>query len=96
MVPFITIIRLLRYLQIVAHRSSTEEIFQLRKAFERFDVSHDGVITYDEFKQGLVNLNYSEDTIKEIFQSVVRAVSSIFQPMNPIVLTDYVVEKGYK
>jgi serine/threonine protein kinase len=61
------------HVQIIAHQASTDEIFQLRKVFEQFDVSRDGVINYEEFKQGLQSLNLSEETIKDIFQSVVRA-----------------------
>jgi Ca2+-binding EF-hand superfamily protein len=50
---------------------SDPEIMQLRAAFDSFDATKDGIISYAEFKQALEKLNYSEDTLKEIFASVV-------------------------
>jgi hypothetical protein len=62
-------------LNVIAHRSTTSEIMDLRKAFDKFDIEKDGVITYAEFKQALHEMNYPEETLKEIFRSVVRRMS---------------------
>ncbi len=43
----------------------------LRAAFDAFDSAKDGIISYAEFKQTLEKMNYSEETLKEIFASVV-------------------------
>jgi Ca2+-binding EF-hand superfamily protein len=58
-------------LQVIAYRSSTDDILELRKAFDQYDSANDGIITYEEFKQALRQANYSEDAFKEIFDSVV-------------------------
>jgi Ca2+-binding EF-hand superfamily protein len=44
---------------------------ELRAAFDAFDAEKDGIITYAEFKRALEKMNYSEETLKEIFASVV-------------------------
>lgn len=58
-------------LNVIAHRSTTDEILQLRKVFDQFDTERNGVISYAEFRQALEKMNYSEDAIKEMFKSVV-------------------------
>jgi Ca2+-binding EF-hand superfamily protein len=50
---------------------------QLRAAFDKFDATKDGIISYVEFKQALEKLDYSEDTLKEIFASVVSGRTSV-------------------
>jgi len=58
-------------LNVIAHRSSTSEILNLRKAFDHFDTGNDGVISSEEFKVGLQQkCNYSDDEIKEMFNSI--------------------------
>jgi Ca2+-binding EF-hand superfamily protein len=47
------------------------DIMKLRAAFDKFDATKDGIISYAEFKQALEKMNYSEETLKEIFASVV-------------------------
>jgi hypothetical protein len=56
--------------QVIAHKSSTEEILELRKAFDQYDCGHDGVITFEEFKSGLKKVNYDDDDMHEIFDSI--------------------------
>jgi calcium-dependent protein kinase len=58
-------------LQVIAHKSSTDEILHLRKAFDQYDSSNDGIISFEEFKASLEQLHYSEETMKDIFKSVV-------------------------
>jgi calcium-dependent protein kinase len=57
-------------LQIIAHRSTSDEIIALRQAFESFDSERDGVVTFEEFKKALQAMNYSDDTLHDIFSSV--------------------------
>ena len=48
----------------------------MRKCFDQYDTSNDGIITYEEFKLALQQANFSEDELKEIFKSVVSISSS--------------------
>jgi serine/threonine protein kinase len=58
-------------LNVIAHRSSTEEILQLRKAFDAFDTSNDGIITSEEFQVALEDkCCYKSEEIKEMFDSI--------------------------
>merc|ERR1712238_652807 len=58
-------------LNVIAHRSSTSEILNLRKAYDHFDTGNDGVITSEEFKVGLqLKCNYSDAEIKEMFTAI--------------------------
>ena len=58
-------------LMIIAHRSSREQVLHLRQLFSHFDQSHDGTISYEDFKKALAHLDYSEEEIRIIFKSVV-------------------------
>ena len=53
-------------LMVIAHQSSTDEIFELRKAFDQYDNHNNGMITYNEFKEALkkVHAEQSEDEMK--------------------------------
>jgi Ca2+-binding EF-hand superfamily protein len=51
---------------------------ELRAAFDAFDSGKDGTISYAEFKQALENVNYSEETLQEIFASVVSSIAVSF------------------
>lgn len=57
-------------LNVIAHRSSTKEIEELRKAFATYDTLKNGVITFEEFEAALKKMNYPDETIREIFASV--------------------------
>jgi Ca2+-binding EF-hand superfamily protein len=57
-------------LNVIAHRSSTKEIEELRKAFAHYDTENNGIISFEEFSEALKKMNYSEDTIQEIFSSL--------------------------
>ena len=58
-------------LNVIAHKSSTDEILQLRKVFDQYDKSNDGIIEFDEFKEALKQTNYSEEEIQDLFDSIV-------------------------
>lgn len=57
-------------LNIIAHRSSTEEIFKLRKCFDAYDTTNNGIISFEEFQEALKKANYSDKDVKEMFDSV--------------------------
>lgn len=52
-------------LMILAHKSSIDDIFKLRKAFDKYDESDDGLITMGEFKKSLTEIGCLEND-KEI------------------------------
>jgi calcium-dependent protein kinase len=64
-------------LNVIAHRSSTEEILELRKCFDHFDSANDGIVSFEEFRLALQKANYSEETLKEIFESIVSQMDSV-------------------
>ena len=57
-------------LNVIAHKSSTEDIFFLREAFDQYDKSNDGIITFDEFKAVLSSGRMSEKDLADIFSSI--------------------------
>lgn len=59
-------------LMIIAHQSSTDEIIQLRKAFDQFDVANDGTINFQEFRNAIKSIcsNYSDEDIETMFKNV--------------------------
>ena len=59
-------------LNVIAHKSSTEEILQLRKVFDQYDKGNDGIITIEEFKDALEKeTKYTDIEIKQLFDSIV-------------------------
>jgi calcium-dependent protein kinase len=58
-------------LNVIAHKSSTDEIINLRKAFDQFDTANNGVISLEEFKVALQDkCSYTESQIQEMFNSI--------------------------
>jgi calcium-dependent protein kinase len=57
----------------MAHKSTTREILQLRKAFDQYDSNNDGIITFEEFKMALETLTLPEEEILQIFESIVSS-----------------------
>ena len=57
-------------LTVIAHRSTTAEMQKLRNIFQEFDKTQDGVLSFDEFRQALEKMNYPEETLADIFESV--------------------------
>lgn len=47
-------------LNVIAKKSSAQEIFELRKVFDAFDTESTGTITLEEFKNALAQFDYSE------------------------------------
>ena len=57
-------------LNVIAHRSTSDEIMLLRKCFETYDTERNGVITFEEFNGALETANYSDEDLQEIFESI--------------------------
>ena len=59
-------------LMVIAHKSTTDEIFGLRQAFDAFDTGNNGTISLDEFKAAMEKseVEYSDEDIERIFQSI--------------------------
>lgn len=70
---------LLIYAQIIAHKSTTQEIIALRKVFDSIDKSHNGTVDYGEFKEGLKRSRFSAEELEQIFESIV-SFASVLEP----------------
>jgi len=57
-------------LNVIAHKSSTDDILQLRKCFDQYDTANNGTISYEEFMAAIQEKNYPEKQVKEIFDSL--------------------------
>ena len=57
-------------LNLIAHKSTAEQIFEIRAAFDQFDSDNDGRISIKGFKAALSNYNYSEEELDRMFTSV--------------------------
>uniref|UniRef100_A0A7S1VXM4 Calmodulin n=1 Tax=Ditylum brightwellii TaxID=49249 RepID=A0A7S1VXM4_9STRA len=54
-------------LMVIAHKSTSEEIGFLRKAFEQYDEDHDGFIELNDFRDALQSYGYCEEDIMDMF-----------------------------
>jgi calcium-dependent protein kinase len=57
-------------LNVIAHKSSPQEIYDLRKAFDQYDSENNGIISFEEFKMALKESNYGDAELGEIFLSI--------------------------
>jgi len=62
-------------LMVLAHKSSTDEILELRKAFNQFDKERNGIISLSEFRAAMeksneVSHSYTQDQMDEIFHNI--------------------------
>merc|ERR1711935_221752 len=58
-------------LNVVAHKSNSAQIRNLRKAFDKFDTANNGVISSEEFKTALKDkCEYSDKEIREMFTAI--------------------------
>ena len=60
-------------LTFIASRLNENDIRDLNKLFETFDINNDGQISFEEFQQALLNIKYNgikQDEIKEMFTSI--------------------------
>jgi calcium-dependent protein kinase len=59
-------------LNVIAKKSTSDEIFELRKVFDAFDRDQTGYLTLQDFKNVLEERNYSDEDITAIFRKMVR------------------------
>ena len=57
-------------LNVIAHKSTAEQIFQIRAAFDQYDSNNDGSISYKGFKAALSKFSYTEEELDRMFRSV--------------------------
>jgi len=58
-------------LQLIAHKSSSSEIVELRKAFDAYDTANDGVISLSEFKAAMnSSSSYTDNDVENIFKTM--------------------------
>jgi calcium-dependent protein kinase len=57
-------------LMVIAHKSSSEEIGFLRRAFKRYDTDKNGTIELPEFKKCLSKYDYSDEYLQHLFEQV--------------------------
>ena len=56
---------------VVAHKSSSAEILEMRKAFDKYDHKKDGMISWEEFKLALAEFNYTDEELEDMFSQMV-------------------------
>lgn len=66
-------------LNVIAHKSSCEEIMELRKLFHQFDTENNGVISYEDFQKAMKDQKYTEEELKDMFHSIVSGLRGLFQ-----------------
>jgi serine/threonine protein kinase len=59
-------------LNVIAKKSTTSEIYDLRKVFREFDTRNTGTLDLNEFKAALARFNYAEADVEKIFHKIVR------------------------
>jgi len=58
-------------LLLIAHKSSSSEIVELRKAFDAYDTTNNGVISLSEFKAAMnSSASYTENDVETIFKTL--------------------------
>lgn len=64
-------------LMVIAHKSTSEEVGILRKIFEKYDTSKNGVITFDEFAAALQSYGFSDDELERMYDGCVSLICSV-------------------
>ena len=59
---------------VVAHKSSSAEIIDMRRAFDKYDDKKDGVISMEEFKLALSEFNYTDEELSDMFEQMVSNI----------------------
>jgi calcium-dependent protein kinase len=63
-------------LNVIAHQSTSADIKQLRKVFTQLDEKRDGVLSYEEFRTGIVEvLNYCDEDVDKLFSGMVSDIA---------------------
>lgn len=67
-------------MNVIAKRTSVDELLELMQVFEAFDRNGDGTVSLEEFKAALSTSNLTDDEIRTIFCKMVRA-ATVFIPL---------------
>lgn len=70
-------------LMVIAHKSTSEEIGFLRKLFTKYDTFKNGVITLPEFKEALMDYDYTEFELDQMFAGIVSSPPPRLWPFLP-------------
>jgi calcium-dependent protein kinase len=77
-------------LNVIAKKSTSEEIFALRSVFDEFDTENKGTLSLAEFKAALGHFDmYSEEEIEEIFHKIVSPVGVSYKRDDPFVASPF-------
>lgn len=57
-------------LLVVAYKSTDEELGFLRKIFDKFDITNDGEISIDEFKEALMVYQFTDEELEYMFEAL--------------------------
>jgi calcium-dependent protein kinase len=68
---------------VIAKKSTTEDILELRKVFEEYDSDNDGTISFSDFKKALTKSSYTDKEIEIMFHKVV-SVHGFFCLLPPV------------
>ena len=60
---------------VIAHKSSSAEILDMRRAFDKYDKTKTGAISMEDFKLALAEFNYTEEELIDMFRKMVSNVS---------------------
>lgn len=66
---------------IIAHKATSDEIIELRKAFHEFDQNNSGPIDLSEFKSAMQQFDssYSDEKLEEMFDHVDQAKDGVIR-----------------
>ena len=70
-------------MNVIAKKSTTEDIVDLRKVFEEYDTDKDGTISFSEFKKAMAKSNYTDKEIETMFHKVVSVRVILFSATCP-------------
>jgi calcium-dependent protein kinase len=60
-------------LNVIAKKSTSAEIFELRSVFDQFDTKNNGILDLSEFKTALSHLNCTDEDLESMFRKIVRS-----------------------
>lgn len=60
---------------VIAHKSSSAEILDMRRAFDKYDKTKTGAISMEDFKLALAEFNYTDEELIDMFRKMVSNVS---------------------
>ena len=61
-------------LNVIAKKSTSEEIFELRSVFDEFDSGNTGSLSLRDFKSALGHFKYSDEDLEEMFRKIVSSL----------------------